>query len=360
MKIISKIRTLNFFVSIISVCLLSSIFIHECSAHIVDAQGKVRVEVIEVFRIYEPIIRDKTDEIMQKRGLSKEKIQAVLNKRTPISEISLQDLNDIAQVVFLRPAGKERKESQSHYKIFSPYTDKRVYQLFRKIGDINSIYPKNKHYDYVLFNGSTIKNMRDRLKALVDLIKNRKLIITSKTQIVFLTGERDLFPEEKLEQLMDPHPLKVDPRWKKPLEIPTNEYQAAQWIWYQSDLPCSLKNAKIVFVKALKKEEMDPNTQQIILKRPTTFDSVDSWIKDYQPVPGRCISISNQPYVYYQQATIYGAFKQAGLMEEGFKVDGTGLCYKLNNLEHFKENIGIVLDNFARTIYTEVANAKFS
>jgi hypothetical protein len=330
------------------------VLFHECSARILDTKGKVLKEVVEVFRHYKPLIEQKTEEIVQKRGLSKEKIDAILNPKTPISKISLVEINDIAQVVFLRPTDKERKDTQPLNAVFLPYTDKQVQSLFHRIGDITTVYPKRKHYNYILINGSTVKNMRQRLKTLVDLVNAQKVIVSPKTQIVFLTGERDLFPEEDLGQLEDPSPLKLDRHWKKPSDIPTTEAQAAQWIWYQSDLPCSMKEAKIVFVKAPKKSEVDPATQKAILKRPTTFDTIATWIKEYQPQPGSCLSISSQPYVYYQQATTNVALKKAGVLDKGFSVDATGLKANNENFAHFKDNIAIILDNFARTIYTEV------
>jgi hypothetical protein len=298
------------------------------------------------------------DDIVQKRGLSKDKIENILNPKTPTSDISLKELNDIAQVVFLRPARTERKDLKPFNAKYLPYTDHRVLQLFRAIGDIDSIYPKKKRYRYILLNGSTIKSMRQRVHTLVELIKTKKLILTPKTEIVFLTGERDLFPEENLEQLIGPSPLKLEPSWQKPSSLPRTEDQAAEWIWYQSQLPCSLRSAKTTFVRAKNKSEKDPVTQEIIIKRPTTFDTIETWIREEKPEPGQCISISSQPYVYYQKATTYHAFQKAGLLEKGFSVDAAGICHQNQTLDHFKENIAVMLDNLTRTLNEEVNTLK--
>lgn len=344
------------FILFVQICLFTLLVFQDCSARILNEKGKPLKEVVEIFRQYKPLIEERTDDIIQKKGLSKERIEHILNSKTPASDISLSDLNAIAQVVFLRPPQAERKDISPYNKIYFPYTNRRVFALFRAIGDVGPVNPKKKSYRYILLNGSTVKNMRERLKTLVDLIKARKLLIESGTEIVFLTGERDLFSEENLEQLMNPSPLKLDPSWKKPSSLPSTEDQAAEWVWQQSLLPCSLRATKIIFVRAKKKSEMDPTTQKVTVKRPTTLDTVQTWIQEEQPEPGACLSISSQPYVYYQEATITGAFQKAGLLAKGFSIEGAGLGQSQQSLKHFKDNIAVILDNFARTIYTETVN----
>jgi len=335
------------FVFIISVIFLSLFHYQNCFAKVVDQEGNVLQDVLEVFRHYRPLIEQSAEDIAQKKGLSKETIGYILDPQTPVSKISLQHLNDIAQVVFLRPAGMERKDFKAYTKKFLPYTDQTVFDLFTSMGDIHTVYPQKEVYPYILFNGSTVENMRQRLKTLVDFVEAKKIHIPPETKIIFLTGERDLFPEENEAQLMDTDPLEPDPAWEKPAILPVTEDQAAQWIWSQSKLPDSLRNASITFVRAKKKPDG---------KRPTTFDTVQTWINEYQPKPGACLSISSQPFVYYQEATTYGLFKKAGLLEKGFSVEGVGLGVDNESLDYFREHIAIVLDNFARTIYTEVQN----
>lgn len=326
---------------------------HNCFARILDEEGKILRQVVDVFRHYKPLIDQCAEDIAQKKGLSKEKIDHVLNSQTPLSDISLGELNAIAQVVFLRPSGKERKDIKAENEQFLPYTDLTVLDLFSQIGDIDSLYPQKEAYPYILLNGSTVVNMRERLKTLIELVEQKKLHITPETKIVFLTGERDLFLEENEAQLMDPDPLKQDPSWSRPEILPVTEDQAAEWVWNQSMLPDALRKANITFVRAKK----NPKTGA----RPTTFDTVNTWVEQYKSEPGVCLSISSQPFVFYQEATTRGVFKKTGLLEKGFSVEGVGFGKDKNSegfFEYFKAHIAVVLDNFARTIYTEVQNNK--
>jgi len=328
-------RSLKHILEVFLFCVVLSL---NCSARILHENGKVLKEVVQIFRQYKPLIEERSADIIAKKGLSKEQIEHILNSHTKRSDISLSQLNDIAQVVFLRPLQTERKDIESLNRMYFPYTNRKIFKLFQAIGDVGDIYPKRKHYRYILINGSTVKSMRERLKTLVDLVKARKLILTPTTEIVFLTGERDLFPEEDSGQLMDPSPMKLDPLWKKPPYFPTREDQAAQWIWNQSLLPCSLRDAKITFVSAQKKSERDPDTNKVKHKRPTTIDTVQAWIESEKIEPGTCLSISNQPYVYYQKATIMGAFKKAGLLKKGFSIEGIGLGRNKKSFNQFKKN----------------------
>lgn len=333
---------------ILGVIYLALFYYQNCFAKILDENGNVLQGVLEVFRQYKPLIEQHTEKIVQGKGLPKETIASILDTHTPVSNIALKDLNDIAQVVFLRPSNMERKDTKAYNEQFLPYTTQAVLDLFDVIGDLRPVYPKSNHYSYILLNGSTVANMRQRLKTLVDFVETKKIHIQPETQVIFLTGERDLFPEENEAQFTDPNPLKQDPSWQKPNVLPVTEDKAAEWIWNQSKLPDSLRKATITFVRAKKNPDG---------KRPTTFDTIQAWINGYKPKPGTCLSISSQPFVYYQEATIYGVFKKAGLLEQGFSVEGIGLGVENGSLDYFRENIAIVLDNFARTIYTEVQNA---
>jgi hypothetical protein len=323
-------------------------------AKITDPKGNTLKEVVAIFRAYKPYIEQHMAEITAKRGISAQEIAHLLQPQTPLAAISLRQLNAIAQVVFLRPAGKERDDLQADNQKFIPYTNDSVFHLFRSIGDIGPLYPSLQTYDYILLNGSTLEDMRFRLQTLEELVAKKRLIITPTTEIIFLTGERDLYLEENEAQLKDPHPLQQNPHWKPPLALPTTEDQAAEWIWEQSELHPSLRQAHIIFIRAKKKIEKDPITGKEIKKRPNTYDTVQAWIHGHQPRPGACLMVSNQPYVYYQQATLEAALKKAGLLSRGFTVEGTGLSPEPEDRSYFTKHIAIFLDNFARTIYTEM------
>ena len=252
--------------------------------------------------------------------------------------------NKVAQALFIRPAGQERQSLSGQQK-FAPYSDQ-LYPLFKQLGDIDSISPLNTDYDYILINGSTVKNMRERIQTLVTLIRSKKIRLTSKTTIVFLAGERDLFSPDKEGDLTDTSVLGLNPKFKAPT-TPRTEYEAAQWIWQQADLPDPLRSASIRFINAPKIQITD-KSGQIIWSRPNTASTIKTWLES-KPKPGTCLCISSQPFVYYQTLTTDSLLNAD---HHEFHVEGTGesLC---KNLEDFSNHVDVFMDNLARTIYTE-------
>ncbi len=255
-------------------------------------------------------------------------------------------MNAIGQVAFLRKSGQERKDIRLQPR-FKDYAGE-LFSLFQKLGDVDPVYPSRKTYDYVLINGSTVKNMRERLYGLSWFVKNNMLTITPQTKIVFLTGDRDLFKPEDEGALEDCAPFNQNPNWQEPKTKPKSEYEAAQWIWQQSDLPETLRLASIIFINAPKTEAKNTQTGQITWNRPTTSGTVKAWLEQDKPKPGTCLAISSQPFVYYQLLTI-----QKNLPPE-FRVEGAGLS--IHTKESFVQDVDIFLDNFARTIYTELSS----
>lgn len=331
------------------------LFFMQCNAIIIDNNGVVLPEVVSVFREYRPLIEEKAEDIYRKYSLSLENINDILNPITDIKTISLSSLNAIAQTVFLRPANTERKDTVND--VFLPYTTEVVMELFRKIGDIEDVDPKEKKPRYILSNGSTVQNMRFRLGGFIKYVEEEKLILNNcdkPIDIVSLSGDRDLFDTETAQVLHDPAPLSLNHRWQEPEELPTAEYQAARWVWEQTLFPDVVNNTKISFVSAEKKTVIDNNGNERVT-RPTTADTVIKWITEYNPEPGHCVSISNQPYVYYQEAVMRGIMKKNGMLEQGFSVEGIGMS-DIIDFDTFKNKIAVILDNFARTIYTEMQN----
>ena len=260
-------------------------------------------------------------------------------------DLSPIERNIIAQKIFLRPVGQERQFLIGQQK-FADYSQK-LYPLFKELEDIQGINPPETHYDYILINGATVKNMRERVKALVSFIDNKRLIITPQTTLVFLSGDRDLFTPDKEGDLSDTSILGLNPQFQ-PEENPKTEYEAAKWIWNQAKLPPALRNASILFINAPKIKTID-KSGKIILSRPNTASTLKSWLQTH-PKPGTCLCISSQPHIYYQAIT---AQKLLDSSTAGFTVDGAGYS-NLELYDNFAKSIDMVLDNLARTIYTEV------
>jgi hypothetical protein len=308
---------------------------------IFDDNQKILPEVVEIFKTYKELIE-------AEKSIPPSLKEKIFNS----SSLTLKDLNTVAQKVFLRPGHLERYELEDFNLRFLPMTDEKTYDLFAAIGDMEGIAPSHPTCDrpvYILINGATVNTMRARLFQLVRFIKEKKICITPDMSIVFLTGKRALFPHESALLLQPPFPLPLNPSWVAPSHLPPTEDQAAAWILAQSQLPEELKTAKIILVSADKQQ--DPQTKE--WRRPTTKDTVDAWITQHHPAPGHCISLSNQPYVYYQEAVIRGAFKEQGLLEKGFTIEGVGGGI----LDRTKQPIAILLDNLARTLYTEMQNS---
>ncbi len=264
-------------------------------AKVVDENFIPSSEVIGVFQTFSPLFTQEQKEILQNNP-------------------SLENLNGIAQKVFLRPAGVELPDLPKKSD-FGEYVNSQTVELFKEIGCIGDVFPKQKNYQYVFINGATIAAMRSRIETLTRIVQEEKLDLNA-TEIVFLTGERDLFESEKIEA-----------------ESLATEADAAVWLCKQYPL---LASRNITFVRAPKNASGG---------RPTTKDTIVKWL-DTSPSIGSGLSISSQPFVYYQEITISSEFPN------GFTIEGVG--FDKYNPENLRENILVYLDNLARTLYTLV------
>lgn len=262
-------------------------------------------------------------QVLDNKGNPSKAVVDIFKAFSLSDQASLGDLNAIAQASFLRKMGQERWEDK---RSFDGIDVIKLKSLFQEIGNIGHVLPKSKEYDYILINGSTIGNMRERVKTLIRLVNNQDILISPKTKIVFLTGERELTVSEKAESGLK------------------NENQGARWIWKNTDLPETLRSSNIEFIFGAKK----PGAP-----RATTHDTVDEWIAT-NPSTGTCLSISSQPFVYYQEITMQNALKD----HPGFIIEGAGFDYDDEN--YFQNHIPIYLDNLARTLYTLVQMKKKS
>ncbi len=295
-------------------------------------------ELVELFREFSPIIKTC-------KSIPAEKIAYILNPNTPNSQITITDLAKIAQEKFKRPNLMERRDIASFNEQFLPFDSPRVRDLIKKLGDYDPKYPKVKNPKYILVNGSTIQRMQKRVWFLAELVNTHKITITSETEIFFLTGDRDLYPEENsFEMQFGLSKYPQNKAWQAPKSLAQTEYQAAKNVWWQLDLPQSLRKLKITFINAEKRINFDQKTGKKTFYRPNTMDTLIYWINAYHLHPGHCISISNQPFVKYQELVV-----QRGLQQEkrqGFTVEGVGGA-ELNK----DYLLAIYLDNIARSLY---------
>lgn len=300
------------------------------SASVLNDDGSPRAEVIQIFEKFTPQVG-----------------------KNP----SLVDLNTIAQKEFLRPAKTERlsKEAIAHYMALSSKLsdqDKdQIIENFRKIGDVDTVYPIDKKPDYILIQGSTIADLRARLTFLGSLVAEQKLIIEPHTQVVFLLGDRKLFDSETKEVLLNPAPFKARADWKAPEILPTNELDLGEFAWNQVDLPADLASKTPLFIKAAKKPDA-PRAQ--------TEDCVRTFIEQHKiPNTATFLVVSGNPFVYYQKRVTELMFKKVGHFQypRKYRFESTGLGPDVNKYDK-SIGIGILMDNLARTLYTEVQYTK--
>ncbi len=299
------------------------------SAVVLDSSGNVLPEVKEIFLTFEPLMSEP--------------------QKALLSAPNLENLNTLAQQLFLRPAGNERKDITQQSPL-SAYASEKIAHHFKTIGDIGAVLPATAAYDYILFNGATVQNMRQRLATLIELVETGTLQIKGSTQIVLLTGDRDLFQKESREVLLDCAPLSQEPSWSPKEPWPSSEADALVWIFEQTQLPSSFKTMPLVLVRAPKNQKVELSGE-ISYVRPTTQDTVRCWFQQFHPTPGKCLVISSQPFVYYQELTTRHCM--AVLDEKGFEVSGAGQDQL--KAEQFQKNLPVYLDNLARTLYTELA-----
>lgn len=290
---------------------------------ILDKEGNLRSEVLQVCRVFYP-------------GFT--------------SHPSLEELNIVAQKEFLRPKNSERlsQEAIAHYEKLcaplSPADQDTILNIFREIGDIDAVYPIYKKPQYILIQGSTISNMRERLMFFASLVEEGRIMLSPDTKIVIATGDRALFDSETEQVLLEPTPFKLREGWKRPDTLPTNELDLGEFSWDQLDLPQFLRERTPLFVKAPKK----PGAV-----RAQTEDAMRSFIENEKILDGSTfLVISSNPFVYYQTRVTEGMFKKLGYGNKGFSFEGAGFAANVGGYEK-STAIGILLDNLARTLYVE-------
>jgi hypothetical protein len=77
------------------------------------------------------------------------------------------------------------------------------------------------------------------------------------------------------------------------------------------------------------------------LRRPNTQDTIDEWLRSYNPQPGSILALSNQPYIGYQDAVLRKALPKT------FDVETVGNACSNNTKST------VIIDSLARWIYNE-------
>lgn len=233
------------------------------------------------------------------------------------------------QKKWLRPAGQERWENQTPLTCESD----KLPPLFKNLALINEIKPVKQHYDYAVFLGATLNTVRYRLGHLIALWNSGVRF----DSIIILAGKRQLDSTiESSESLLNNTCTKLSFKsdWQFNGQLPTTETEMIRFVFDQTDTPTAWKTIPCIFVDA----PMQP-TENGSLRRPNTQDTVDEWLKN-NPKTGSILSISNQPYIGYQDAVLRKALPKEFVIE----TVGTACSDKKPT---------VILDSLARWIYNE-------
>jgi hypothetical protein len=235
----------------------------------------------------------------------------------------LKDIIKITQRKFLRK--KERWEEKEKYGD----RRKKLIPIFKKLGMVEEITPQEKTYDYAILLGSLLPNFTIRLSYLLEKWREGIRFHT----IVFLGSERPLEKSEKFFKKCDILPSRRG--WIFPKELPKNEIEMMKLVFDRAMLPDGMKDLKVIFVEI----PMKPFKRGF--RRPNTKDTVKMWLKNFNPYPGKCLVISNQPYVGYQDAVLREVLKK------DFEIETVGKKANKNT------KIVIFLDTMTRWLYEE-------
>jgi hypothetical protein len=274
----------------------------------------------------------KANLILNQAGTPKGCLLSLLAATNVVHDGTLNDIVAKTQTVWLRKPGQERWDLTGEKTI----NTKNLQSLFRDCGMIDEVNPALKEYDYVLVMGALASRMRLRLAHVLDLYDQG---IRFK-QIIFLGGMRPRQTQLENEETILGLGLKNDPLSKKTDwhfngNLPETESEIMRVLYDQVDLPTDFTaNVQAVFVDAPMKLNSEGQ-----LVRPTTADTFAEWLK-LNPTPGKCLVISNNPYIGYQDSVA------RTLLPSSFKIETVGT-------KDSGEKLSVHLDNLARWLHQE-------
>lgn len=187
---------------------------------------------------------------------------------------------------------------------------KEALEILRSLGCLDAIHAKMSQYDYALVFGALSSRVQRRL----DFLHAEWQRGVRFDAIIFLTGQRDI--EKEREELP---------------EGVASETQMMIRLYRSHPLSQEARDLPLVVIDTSKQFDHHGS-----LRRPNTADTVKAWLKTH-PQPGKCLAVSDQPFVCYQDAVI------RSLLPEEFSVETVGAA-DTGNLP-----ISVYLDNLAKT-----------
>ena len=281
----------------ISIAIIAAFIVVQCGQNLfctqkkevmVDAQGKVCDSMLELL-----------------------KLTGVEHDGTLVSIVKA------TQAQWLRKPGQERWDI-----VEQDWAQRDVKNnLFKKMGIIDEIKPASKEYAYALLMGATVSRVKMRLQSLIDVWNDGVRF----NEVVILSGARPLIDSELQECAQN-----------YPDALPATEADMMKLVYAHAIMSEDMRQVPLFVIDVPMLETVDGT-----LRLPTTGDTVDLWLKS-NPVPCKCLVVSNQPYVFYQDSVAKGFLPQTFTVESFGQAD-------------VNSGIGIHLDNLARCLYQEKA-----
>ena len=257
---------------------------------------------------------------------------SVLQKLEIHNDGTLASIVEQTQKSWLRPAGVERFQmSDAHASRLEE-----LRPLFKSLGLVDTVYPTHKQYDYALVHGANLIATRGRIALLAKLWLNGVRF----NKLVFLTGARTLDAKQEPVAALEDRtqtilPIRSDWHYDQTMVYKT-ETDMTNLVYDQAQLPAELRAVPVLFVDAPQTVAADGT-----IKRPTTVDTLVTWLKD-KPAPVMCLFISNQPFVGYQDSITRTVLPATFMIETvGFAIPAP------------YESVSLYLDSLARWLYQE-------
>ena len=120
----------------------------------------------------------------------------------------------------------------------------------------------------------------------------------------------------------------------------TKEIELSPFLWSQLNLSAQLLKLKPTHIKSSKKRGT---------KRATSDDTIEALARQVNLSPGSVLVIASPPYIHYQRLLTQTLFLKHNLYH--FTFEGAGPAAFLGDLP--PQQLGILLDTFARTIFQQ-------
>lgn len=233
---------------------------------------------------------------------------------------TLEQANEFAQKNLIRVGERWDQQTDTEINLKMRMQDNLLRTDLKKLGMMDEIRPAQKKYSYALLMGALRIRFAHRLQYMAALQKQGYEFDT----VVLLGGERQLRDEEK-EGLP---------------ESITTEAQMMQYLYEHHYEKPTEQKVIVVHAPLIQKEDGS-------FIRPTTDSSLIHF-SEIAPQAGSCLVVSNNPYVTRQLRVA-----QRTLDQSSFPTQGAG-----REVVEDAEDIVILMDEFARTLYEEYRASK--